>query len=90
MEKKEIVLFTDGNIALEVPITPEHDTVWLTQEQMSELFDTARSSIAYHISNIFKEGELDKSTSVEIFDRSKHLGRLCIIIWMLLFQWDIG
>ena len=72
MEKKEIVLFTDGNIALEVPITPEHDTVWLTQEQMSELFDTARSSIAYHISNIFKEGELDKSTSVEIFDRSKN------------------
>lgn len=37
---------------------------------MSILFDTARSSIAYHIGNIFKEGELDKSTSVEIFDRS--------------------
>lgn len=38
---------------------------------MSELFDTARSSIAYHISNIFKEKELDKDTSVEIFDRSE-------------------
>ena len=46
------------------------DTVWLTQEQMSSLFDTARSSIAYHIGNIFKEGELKKNTSVEIFDRS--------------------
>ena len=34
------------------------------------LFDTARSSIAYHIGNIFKEGELEKNTSVEIFDRS--------------------
>lgn len=72
MDKKEIVLFTDGNIALEVPITPEQETVWLTQEQMSSLFDTARSSIAYHINNIFKEGELDKSTSVEIFDKSKN------------------
>ena len=70
MERNEIVLFTDENVALEVPISPEQDTVWLTQEQMSELFDTARSSIAYHIGNIFKEEELDKNTSVEIFDRS--------------------
>lgn len=71
-EKKEIVLFNDGDVELEVPITPERETVWLTQEQMSILFDTARSSIAYHINNIFKEQELDKNTSVEIFDRSEN------------------
>lgn len=35
------------------------------------LFDTARSSIAYYISNIIKENELDKNTSVEIFARSE-------------------
>lgn len=70
MDKNEIVLLKDENVELQVPVTPEQDTVWLTQEQMSELFDTARSSIAYHIGNIFKEGEIDKSTSVEIFDRS--------------------
>lgn len=70
MRKNEIVLFEDKDIKLEVPITPEQETVWLTQEQMSVLFETARSSIAYHIGNIFKEGELDKSTSVEFFDRS--------------------
>ena len=67
-ERNEIVLFTDNGIKLEVPITPEQETVWLTQEQMSVLFETARSSIAYHIGNIFKEGELDKKTSFEIFD----------------------
>ena len=71
MKKNEIVIFTDDNIKLEVPITPEQETVWLTQEQMSDLFDTARSSIAYHIGKIFSEGELDKNTSVEIFDRSE-------------------
>jgi hypothetical protein len=70
--KNEIVIFTDENLELEVPITPERDTVWLTQEQISVLFDTAPSSIAYHIGNIFKEKELDKSTSVEIFDRSEN------------------
>ena len=49
----------------------QNETVWLTQDQMSELFDTARSSIAYHIGNIFKGKELERDTSVEIFDRSK-------------------
>ncbi len=66
----QIVLFEDEDIKLQVPVSPEQETVWLTQEQMSELFETARSSITYHINNIFKENELDKETSVEIFDRS--------------------
>ena len=75
MKKKELVLFetADNAIKLEVPV--EQETVWLTQEQMSELFDTARSSIAYHIGNIFKEEELDENTSVEIFDRSQNASR---------------
>ena len=72
VNKNDIILFIDDEIELEVPITPEQETVWLTQEQMSVLFDTARSSIAYHIGKIFKEEELDKSTSVEIFDRSEN------------------
>lgn len=68
---KEVVIFKNGELELEVNITPEKETVWLTQDQMSSLFDTARSSIAYHINNIFKEGELVKETSVEILDRSQ-------------------
>ena len=66
----ELSFFTSGDLTLKVPVTPDKETVWLTQDQMSELFDTARSSIAYHISRIFKEGELEKDTSVEFFDRS--------------------
>ena len=68
--ENELVIFSSGDLELSVPITPDRETVWLTQEQMSQLFDTARSSIAYHIGKIFKEGELDSETSVEIFDRS--------------------
>ena len=66
----ELSFFTSGDLTLKVSVTPDKETVWLTQDQMSELFDTARSSIAYHISRIFKEGELEKDTSVEFFDRS--------------------
>lgn len=81
MEKRnEIVLFVDGNIELEVPVTPEQETVWLTQEQMSQLFDTARSSIAYHINNIFKEKELDKKGYAVNNNRISQLGEVIRIM----------
>ena len=70
--ENEIVFFETEDKNISLPVVIENETVWLTQEQMSELFDTARSSIAYHIGNIYKEGELDKDTSVEIFDRSQN------------------
>lgn len=56
-----IVLYTtdDGNTQLEVKL--EKDTVWLTQNQMAELFGRDRTVIMRHIRNIFKEGELDEN-----------------------------
>lgn len=71
----EIVIFETEDKAVTLSVPVDQETVWLTQEQMSELFDTARSSIAYHIGNIFKEEELDRNTSVEIFDRSANASR---------------
>ena len=57
-EKGEIVLYQpNDNIRLEVRLQDE--TVWLTQQQMSELFNTTRNNITLHIGNIFKEGELE-------------------------------
>ena len=56
-EKGEIVLYQpNDNIRLEVRLQDE--TVWLTQQQMAELFNTTRNNITLHIGNIFKEGEL--------------------------------
>ena len=66
----EITLFTDGDMHLEVSITPEEDTVWLTQEQMADLFGKNRTVISRHINNIFSEGELDLDTSVQILHGS--------------------
>ena len=57
-EKGEIVLYQpDDNVRLEVRL--QDDTVWLTQQQMTELFNTTRNNITLHIGNIFKEGELE-------------------------------
>lgn len=48
----------------------KEETVWLTQAQMEELFDVKHATISEHISNIFKEGELEEKTSVGISDKS--------------------
>ena len=63
----EIVLFEteDRKIKLSVPVQDE--TVWLTQAQMTELFDTSKQNISIHINNCFKEGELDKEAVVKDF-----------------------
>lgn len=62
---KKIQIFTaaDGNVTLEVAL--ENDTVWLTQAQMSELFDRERSVITRHANNLFKEGELEEKSNVQ-------------------------
>jgi hypothetical protein len=60
-DKNEIVLYQpDEAIKLEVRL--EGETVWLTQQQMAELFETTRNNVTLHIGNIFKEHELDKDS----------------------------
>ena len=57
----EVVLYQpDSSIHIEVLV--EGETVWLTQQQMSELFSTTRNNITLHIRNIFNEGELDEDS----------------------------
>ena len=67
--KNEIVLFTDGEINIEVQISPEQETVWLTQKQIEVLFDVKHATVSEHISNILASGELDE-TSVGFSDKS--------------------
>ena len=69
MRKNEIVLFTDGDINIEVQINPEQETVWLTQKQMEVLFDVKHATVSEHITNILASGELDE-TSVGFSDKS--------------------
>ena len=64
-QKTELVIFKaqDGNVKLDVKL--EDETVWLTQNQMSELFQTTKQNVSLHLNNVFKEGELDKSSTVK-------------------------
>ena len=60
--KGEIVIYQakGGKTTLEVKL--QQETVWLTQKQMSSLFDTERSVVTKHINNVFKSGELNKNS----------------------------
>jgi hypothetical protein len=51
----------DGNIKIDVRL--EEETVWLTQDQMAQLFGKGRSTITKHIGNVFKEGELSEMST---------------------------
>lgn len=59
----ELIKFENDGIELEVTVSPEEDTVWVTKEQMAQLFNRDRSVISKHIRNIYLEGEADKSSS---------------------------
>ena len=59
----EIVKFKDDGLELDVNVSAKEETVWLTKEQMSILFDRDRSVISRHINNIYDDGELDKKST---------------------------
>ena len=61
--KYEIVKFQQNDLILDVSVSPVEETVWLSKEDMSQLFNRDRSVISRHIKNIYKEGELDEKST---------------------------
>ena len=76
MEHQNVILYTDelGHVSLEV--TLEHETLWLNQAQMAELFGTKQPAISKHLSNIFKSGELDKNSVHSILEYTANDGKI--------------
>ncbi len=75
-QKAELVIFKaqDGNVKLNVNI--ENETVWLSLDQMSELFERDKSTISRHIKNIFKDGELSQDSVVANFATTASDGKV--------------
>ena len=62
MPNSTILMYTTEDGLTKIEATFENDTVWLSIDQMAELFQRDRSVIGKHVRNIFKEGELDKKS----------------------------
>ena len=64
IEKTSLVDFRDGAFELDVAVSATDNTVWLTLDQVSLLFEKDKSTVSRHIKNIFSEHELEKEATV--------------------------
>ena len=70
-DESQIVLYQPNeSISLQVKIDASHDTVWLTQQQIADLFGTKRPAITKHLRNIFNSGELDQNSVSSILEHT--------------------
>lgn len=63
--KNEIILYRPNELAEHIEVRLEDEIVWLSQQQMATLFDQTKQNVSLHINNCFKEGELEKKTTVK-------------------------
>jgi len=66
-EKNRMVIFQSADGSIQIDVKMEQETVWLSLEQMAELFDKNKSTISRHIKNVFEEGELQTDSTVANF-----------------------
>jgi hypothetical protein len=76
MNNSEIVLYQSADGAIKIDVILENETVWLTQEQMAQLFGKGRSTIAEHIQHIFAEGELQEAVVCRDFRHTTQHGAI--------------
>ncbi len=87
----ELVLFKSSNSGTEFQIILDgkNDTVWVTEQQLTELFGKARRTIGEHIRNIYKEGELDQKSTWRNFRQVQKEGERDISRTISVFNLDV-
>jgi len=72
--KGEILLYQTDDGKVQIQVRLENEDVWLTQQQMAELFQSSRSNVVEHIRHIYEEGELDEISTCRKFRRVQQEG----------------
>lgn len=76
-DDSQIVLYQpDESVRIEVKLDATHETVWLTQQQIADLFGTKRPAITKHLGNIFKSGELNQNSVSSILEHTASDGKV--------------
>jgi len=86
-KKNEIILFEDGDVKLDVNMYDE--TVWLTTEQMSQLFKTTKRNVEMHIKNIYEESELDEESTWKDFFQVQKEGKREVTRLKKIYNLDV-
>lgn len=67
MQQNKVIIYTAGDGQTKIDVKLEDETLWLTQAQMCELYQTSKSNISEHIKHIFEEGELQEDSVIRKF-----------------------
>ena len=71
MPENKVIIYTANDGKTNIDVKLEEETLWLTQAQMCELYQTSKSNVSEHIKHIFEEGELDKESVVRNSEQLK-------------------
>ena len=74
-ENNRILIYTDGSGLTRIDVKLEEETLWLSQAQMCELYQTSKSNVSEHIKHIFEEGELQEEAVVRKFRTTAEDGK---------------
>ena len=89
MQNSNILMYTTEDGITKVEVTFENDTVWLSLDQMAELFQRDKSTISRHIKNIFMEGELSESATVAFFATVQNEGVRVVTRQIAYYNLDV-
>lgn len=78
----EILIYQSDDGLTNIDVKVRDETVWLTQQQMADLFRTSRTNVVEHIKHIYDEGELDENLTYRKFRQS--LKSTNIALWRIL------
>ena len=74
LNRSNILIYTNDSGSTQIDVRLVDETVWLTQQQMAELFQTSRTNVVEHIKNIYAEGELDEESTCRKFRQVRQEG----------------
>jgi len=75
----EIVFYETADSKISIAVRFEHETLWLTQKHMAELFECTPDNISLHLKNIYSSGELSKDSTTEEFSVVQQEGRRSVV-----------
>lgn len=85
----ELIKYKNGALVLDVQVSPEEDTVWLTQAQMAKLFGVNSQAITRHVQNIYSQDELDEISTCSKMEQVQKEGKRIIKKMLNFYNLDM-
>ena len=89
MEDRKIVIYQSEDGQTQIDVRLENETVWLTQAQMVELFQTSKQNVSLHVGNVFKEGELSQESTVKEYLTVQNEGKRVVARKVKYYNLDV-